>query len=542
MARGMPASNNNNPFHSMFRSNVSLDGTMSRQDSMAIMTTEEQGGVNLYELLDVSKHAETKEIRRAFRNSVTKEHPDKGGDPEKFKLLQQAYETLSDPEKRKVYDATGKVVRTAEEEFVDSFGGGSYRDKSVIDERQTANLSEQLAVRQVEQSHTAGFEAWMRSRGNDGIQTFTSDDIIDQFGVVKGSYEPVPLPQIKAYMVKCQRAGLPKEVLTLGMEEIPKELEWGEVLVSMRTAPINPGDLYTIQTGGLYGGSADRSSSTVKPPFTPGHDGVGVVVKNGPGVKGISEGAWVIPFKTSMGTWRSLAAFKEKDLLVIPTDVMPMEQAALIREMITAYRLLEDANLKPGDCVLLNAANGTVGQLVIQLCHILRLRCVSIISDATDFDKTSLWLKALGAIHVVRDEKSIKAELEKLKFFAKPKLGLDAVGGESSIRLSDALADNGQLIIYGCLSGKSPQWNWKTWVFNNLRVRGFNARKWMNENKKKMPKLVETIGKLVNSGKLAAAVTEYELSTEFDEALDHSMDRGKNTKVLLKISDVGEHY
>jgi hypothetical protein len=96
---------------------------------------------------------------------VTKEHPDKGGDPEKFKLLQQAYETLSDPEKvrlllsmfscirvlvvrswqsidrskkqmnsvsmcvcvqRKVYDATGKVVRTAEEEFVDSFGGGMY--------------------------------------------------------------------------------------------------------------------------------------------------------------------------------------------------------------------------------------------------------------------------------------------------------------------------------------------------------------------------------------------------------------------------------
>lgn len=136
----------------------------------------------------------------------------------------------------------------------------------------------------------------------------------------------------------------------------------------------------------------------------------------------------------------------------------------------------------------------------------------------------------------------MQAELEKLKFFAKPKLGLDAVGGESSIRLSDALADNGQLIIYGCLSGKSPQWNWKTWVFNNLRVRGFNARKWMNENKKKIPNLVETIGKLVSSGKLAAAVTEYELSTEFDEALDHSMDRGKNTKVLLKISDVGEHY
>lgn len=31
----------------------------------------------------------------------------------------------------------------------------------------------------------------------------------------------------------------------------------------------------------------------------------------------------------------------------------------------------------------------------------------------------------------------------------------------------------------------------------------------------------------------------YELATEFDEALEHALERGKNTKVLLKVSDVG---
>ena len=79
-------------------------------------------------------------------------------------------------------------------------------------------------------------------------------------------------------------------------------------------------------------------------------------------------------------------------------------------------------------------------------------------------------------------------------------------------------------------------------MFQGLRVRGFNARKWMAENKKKGPALVETLGKLVAAGKLAAAVTEYELSTEFDDALDHAMDRGKNTKVILKMAEVGEQY
>lgn len=106
---------------------------------------------------------------------------------------------------REEYDTTGKVIKTAEEEFVDSFGGGTYRDRVRAAELEPkVNLSEQLAVRQTPaaQSHTSGFEAWLRSRGDTGVKMFTSDDVVEQFGVVKGSYEPVPLPQIKAYSVR----------------------------------------------------------------------------------------------------------------------------------------------------------------------------------------------------------------------------------------------------------------------------------------------------------------------------------------------------
>lgn len=39
------------------------------------------------------------QIRRAYRNLVTREHPDKGGDAERFRLIQQAYEVLSDASK-----------------------------------------------------------------------------------------------------------------------------------------------------------------------------------------------------------------------------------------------------------------------------------------------------------------------------------------------------------------------------------------------------------------------------------------------------------
>lgn len=52
--------------------------------------------------------ATTDEIKKAFRKKALKEHPDKGGDPEKFKDLSLAYEALSDPEKRKLYDKYGE--------------------------------------------------------------------------------------------------------------------------------------------------------------------------------------------------------------------------------------------------------------------------------------------------------------------------------------------------------------------------------------------------------------------------------------------------
>ena len=61
-----------------------------------------------YELLGVDKKAQLKDIKKAYHKLALKEHPDKGGDPEKFKLITAAYEVLSDKEKRDIYDEHGE--------------------------------------------------------------------------------------------------------------------------------------------------------------------------------------------------------------------------------------------------------------------------------------------------------------------------------------------------------------------------------------------------------------------------------------------------
>jgi DnaJ-class molecular chaperone len=65
--------------------------------------------MSLYERLGLGKGASTEEIRRAYKDLAKQKHPDRGGDPEEFKQIQEAHEVLADDQKRKMYDMTGSV-------------------------------------------------------------------------------------------------------------------------------------------------------------------------------------------------------------------------------------------------------------------------------------------------------------------------------------------------------------------------------------------------------------------------------------------------
>lgn len=74
-----------------------------------------------YKTLGVSKSATADEIKKAFRKLARENHPDAGGDEEKFKEINEAYEVLSDEKKRKLYDQYG----TANENQIPYNWGGA---------------------------------------------------------------------------------------------------------------------------------------------------------------------------------------------------------------------------------------------------------------------------------------------------------------------------------------------------------------------------------------------------------------------------------
>ncbi len=73
-----------------------------------------------YEILGVSKGASQDEIKSAFRKLAKEHHPDRGGDEQKFKEVNSAYQVLGNPEKRKQYDQFGHAAY----EQMGGMGGG----------------------------------------------------------------------------------------------------------------------------------------------------------------------------------------------------------------------------------------------------------------------------------------------------------------------------------------------------------------------------------------------------------------------------------
>lgn len=88
-----------------------------------------------YKTLGINKSASAEEIKKAYRKMAMKYHPDRGGDQEKFKEINEAYQVLSNPQKKSQYDRFGSTFNGAGQ-GAGGFGGfggrqGSYYSQNV---------------------------------------------------------------------------------------------------------------------------------------------------------------------------------------------------------------------------------------------------------------------------------------------------------------------------------------------------------------------------------------------------------------------------
>lgn len=323
--------------------------------------------------------------------------------------------------------------------------------------------------------------------------------------------------------------GSPEEVLELGPApggEIPPGP--GEVRVSMRYSPVNPADINLIE--GTYG---------VRPPLpaVPGNEGVGIVEAIGEGVSGLEPGDAVVPL-TGGGNWNRSRVVPARDAFKLPPGI-DLKQASMLRvNPVTAWQLLHDCRkLEPGETVLQNAANSGVGRAVIQLARENGWRTVNFVRRESLIGE----LSSLGADHVFLDSQegaeNARVVLESSSESPAP-LALNAVGGDSALRLMDLLSPNGTHVTYGAMSRRSLKVPNKFLIFKNITVRGLWVSRWFHDTPlDKRTAVLSRLAHMMVDGRLGIAVDEVYPLEEVKEAVAQASQSGRNGKILI---DCGE--
>jgi trans-2-enoyl-CoA reductase len=233
----------------------------------------------------------------------------------------------------------------------------------------------------------------------------------------------------------------------------------------MRAAPINPADLNAIE--GKY-------PIRLSLPATPGFEGAGVVVELGANVTAPNLGALVI-LPHNVGTWRQAIAVKADELVAVPAKIEPVQAAMLKINPMTAWRLLHDyVELKQGEWLVQNAANSAAGRAVIQIARQLGYKTVNVVRRPELVEE----LRAEGGDIVLVDGENLRDAVKAAIGGEQIRLGLNAVGGESALRLANTLAPGSTMVTYGAMSLQPLKIPNGLLIFKDLRFRGIWINKW----------------------------------------------------------------
>lgn len=318
--------------------------------------------------------------------------------------------------------------------------------------------------------------------------------------------------------------GNPADVLRIEQQPWPKAGP-GETVVEMRAAPINPADLNAIE--GKYPGRREV-------PAVPGFEGAGVVVDLGPGATNIAIGALVI-LPHNVGTWRDAIAIKADELVVVPPGIEPVQAAMLKINPMTAWRLLHDyVELKRDDWLIQNAANSAAGRAVIQIAHELGYKTVNVVRREELIEE----LRAEGGDVVLVDGENLRDEVKTATGGGPIRLGLNAVGGDSALRLANCLAPESTMVTFGAMSLQPLKIPNGLLIFKDLRFRGIWINKWYNNAT--IEQRMETFRSLFEMAKRGLLKTKVEKSyplSEMKAAIAHAAQGKRSGKIIFEFED-----
>ena len=305
----------------------------------------------------------------------------------------------------------------------------------------------------------------------------------------------------------------------LSLEEIEKPTpKADEVLIKVAAAGINYAD--TMMREGNY-------LTQPELPLTLGYEAAGTIEELGENVTNLKVGQRVLA-TTSSGGYAEYATAKAALTMPIPDELGFGESTALLVQGLTALGLLNET--KSGQTILIHAAAGGVGTLLVQLAKQKNLK---VIGTASSEQKLRM-VADLGADFAINYSEDNWAD-EVLK--ATDGKGVDwlieMVGGDIVAKNLKVLAKHGTMWIYGSASGEDFKVSVLSLMHKNHIVRGY----WlMNESVENRIKFTRELLESFGAGRLKIQVTEFpfERAREAHEAIENRKTTGK---VVLTVGN-----
>ncbi len=322
--------------------------------------------------------------------------------------------------------------------------------------------------------------------------------------------------------VEIRAHGSPREVLHLN-ERTRMALPEGYVRLEMAYAPINPADLNYAE--GVYG---------LKPtlPATIGNEGCGIVIETGDA--GVALGTPVI-LLGGLQTWAEELVVPVSEVLAVPKN-LALDQAAQLRvNPLTAWALLESyCALQAGDWVVQNAGNSAVGLSVIQLCKLRKINLLSMVRSEAAAQLCYTHGAEPGTVHL---DGQAPADLLAAMQGQKAKLALNAVGGDSALRLASLLADRSFHVTYGAMGRQKLSLPNRFLIFQELQFVGFWLTKWLERTPKAAVRATYALlADHMAEGSLKLPIAATFSLEQLGDAVDAAAQSQRNGKVLLRLN------
>ena len=268
-----------------------------------------------------------------------------------------------------------------------------------------------------------------------------------------------------AKIIRIHRLGGP-EVLEIEEMDVG-EPGHGEVRIKVEAVGLNRAE--AMYRAGRY---------PVEPqlPSLIGYEGVGTIeaLGDGDGEYKAGDRVCVLPMiqQGQYGIWGERAIVPAHILQPAPPGLSSAEASAIWMPFLTAYAIIEVANVGIGDGVIIPAASSSVGLAAIQLAN--WAGAISIAATRTSAKRQELLDQ--GAAHVVAtEEEDLVERVMEITGGKGARCAFDPVGGPYVDTLARALAERGILFIYGGLSGQdTPYPHWPC-AFKGLSIRGWVA-------------------------------------------------------------------